>query len=95
MCGETTSKLSGSATSNYEGNYPPLSYVENTKISLYVESPHKFNFFSESELCDIKWEKSQCETLSFFKTALGNCYSLTYPNALSIYVLRKNLKSMT
>ncbi len=46
--GETRSKLSGPATPNYEGNYPPLFYVENTKISLYVESPHRFNIFSES-----------------------------------------------
>ncbi len=36
-------KLSGPATSNNEGNYAPLFYVENTKISVYVESPHKFN----------------------------------------------------
>ena len=35
MCGETTSKLSGPATSNYEVNYPPLFYMENTKISVY------------------------------------------------------------
>ena len=45
MCGETTSKLSGPATSNYEVNNPPLFYVENTKISVYVESPHNFNIF--------------------------------------------------
>ena len=48
VCGETTSKLSGPATANYEGDYPPLFYVENTKISVSVESPHKFNIFSES-----------------------------------------------
>ncbi len=50
VCGETTSTTSGPATSNHEGNYPPLFYVENTKISVHVESPHKFNiFFSESD----------------------------------------------
>ncbi len=36
---------SGPATSNYEGNYPPLVDVENTEISVNVESPHKSNFF--------------------------------------------------
>ncbi len=45
VCGETTSKLSGPATSNYEWNCPPLFYVENKKISVYVESPHEFNIF--------------------------------------------------
>ncbi len=45
MCGETTSKLSGQAKSHYEVNYPPLFYVENTKISVYVESPPNFNIF--------------------------------------------------
>ncbi len=34
MCVKTTSKLSGPATSNYERYFPPLLYVENTKISL-------------------------------------------------------------
>ncbi len=38
-------KLSGPATSNYEENYPPLFYEENTKISLYVESLHRVNIF--------------------------------------------------
>ena len=45
MCGETTSKLSGPATSIYEVNYPLLFYVENTKKIVYVESPPNFNIF--------------------------------------------------
>ncbi len=43
------------ATSNYERNFPPvfLIYVDNTKNSVYVESPHNFNiFFSE---CTCLW----------------------------------------
>ncbi len=35
-------------TSKYERNFPPLVYVENAKISVYVETPHLFNIFSES-----------------------------------------------
>ncbi len=42
---QTLSRRPGPATSNYGGNYPPLFYVENTKISVYVESPPNFNFF--------------------------------------------------
>ncbi len=45
ICGEITSKLSGPANSNNEGNYPTLFYVENTKISVYVQSPHYFSIF--------------------------------------------------
>ncbi len=45
MCVKTTSKLSGCVTSNYERDFPPLIYVENTNMSLYVEDPHNFNFF--------------------------------------------------
>ena len=49
--GKTTSKLPILATSNYERDFPPVFYVENTKCSVYVESPHYFNiFFSESEV---------------------------------------------
>ncbi len=29
-----------------ERNFPPLVYVENAKISVYVESPNYFNIFS-------------------------------------------------
>ncbi len=30
-------------TPKYERNFPPLVYVENAKISVYVETPHLFN----------------------------------------------------
>ena len=38
----------------HEVSYPPLSYVENTKISVYVESPHNFNIFFW-ECTDLNW----------------------------------------
>ena len=63
-CGKLTSKLLGPATSNYERNFPPLFYVENTKISVYVESPHNFNiFFWECRLkvSFHRWDLSQLD----------------------------------
>ncbi len=36
------------ALDSYERKNPTLLYEENTKISVYVESPHNFNIFSES-----------------------------------------------
>ena len=32
--------------SKYERNFPPLVYVDNAKISVYIETPHLFNIFS-------------------------------------------------
>ena len=60
-----TQSIRKPTTSNYERNLPLLVYVEDAKISVYVETPHLFNiFFWECRVI----HKKLC-------TAFLSCYS--------------------
>ncbi len=44
VCAKTSSKRGRNGYIEYEVNFIPLLYVQNIKISMYIENIHNFNF---------------------------------------------------